>query len=124
MAAYRTFGQNPVRLESIEAEDDVVFLSWLTNLQQDHPAHGMTPVNVYAEAIRDCATSRYAEVAGNEEARKNSAASDAVCCGLCREDVVSLHEGFPYKRWRQDIPLFLIPPRSEPPISSSGVTLA
>ena len=72
MVAYRTVGQNPIMLESIEAEDDVVFLSWLTNLQQDDPAHGMTPVNVYAEAIRDCATSPYAEVAGDEEARKKA----------------------------------------------------
>ena len=51
MASYKIFGSNPIRLDTIDAEGDHIFLSWLANMQTDNPASGMTPVSVFAEAI-------------------------------------------------------------------------
>ena len=62
----------------------------------------MTPVSVFAEAIRDCASSPYAEVAGNERARIFSVARGAEYHELRRDDVLNIREDFAYRRWRLD----------------------
>ena len=97
MSAYKIFGQNPIRLETIEAVNDQVFLSWLSNIQADHPMLGMTSVTMFAEANRDCAGSIYAKVAGNELARVVSAARGAEYHEPIRpQDVVMVRDDFAY----------------------------